>query len=216
MDRANSKTLNPRRISILNKALLIIACLICCALHGNCQGQFLFYNGSARTRIGSIDGPLAGRGFWAQMLVGDNLSSLAPVGVPLEHTTNGAVGGIVRVTVPDVPPDTFAYVQMVAWNGIAWGTDLSGVPLEQLGRTDIVQVELTSGVFPDIVIAPHFFQAAVVPIPEPSVWALGILGALVHLPLLRRCCHPYSTTTRKNRAGPVAVISKKTRPLVLG
>src|SRR5688572_6778848 len=113
----------------LNKALLIIACLICCALHGNCQGQFLFYNGSARTRIGSMDGPLAGRGFRAQMLVGDNLSSLAPVGMPLEHTTNGAVGGIVRVTVPDVPPDTFAYVQMVAWNGVAWGTELSGVPL---------------------------------------------------------------------------------------
>ena len=145
---------------------------------GDCpgQGQFLFYNGAARTRIGSIDDALAGRGFWAQMLAGENSTSLTPVGMPLEHTTNGAVGGIIRVTVPNVPPYTDAYIQMVAWDGTLWGTSLSGVPLDQLGRTDTVSVYLTTGNFPDVIQAPMFTQSAIVPVPEPSTWALLALS----------------------------------------
>ena len=47
---------------------------------GYSQGQFLFYNGTAPTRIGTVDGPLAGPGFWAQMLAGATASDLVLVG----------------------------------------------------------------------------------------------------------------------------------------
>ena len=143
------------------------------------QGHFLFFNGTARTRLESIDGPLAGRGIWAQMLAGPTPSSLMPVGIPLEHTTNGAVGGIIHVIVPSIPPHNVAYVQMVAWDGTRWGTSLDGVPANQLGRTDIVPVFLTTGIFPDSTSAPRFTQPAVVPpIPEPSVVVLLIFGGV--------------------------------------
>ena len=102
---------------------LLIALLAWTALPvvpGYTQGVFLFYNGSAPTRIGSIDGSLAGAGIWAQMLAGPTTSSLLPVGMALEHVTNGIVGGILRVTVPTIPAREVAQVQMVAWDGALW------------------------------------------------------------------------------------------------
>jgi len=102
------------------------------------QGLFLFSNFTAPTRLGSSNGPLAGRGIWAQMLVGQSTDSLTPVDMPVEHIGNGIASGRV-VAVPEIPPNTFAYIQMVAWDGIRWGTSLNGVPSDQLGRTDIVQ-----------------------------------------------------------------------------
>ncbi len=153
---------------------LIIGFLVVGIALGHGQGHFVFLNGSARTRLGTIDGPLAGPGVWAQMLAGPDMSSLAPVGFSLNHVTNGLVGGVL-VTVPSVPRLNLAYVQMVAWDGIEWGTDLSSVPAGRLGRTDIVQVLLSEG-FPDVDYAPQFTQPAIVPIPEPSVWSLLALG----------------------------------------
>jgi len=137
------------------------------------QGMFLFSNISAPTRLWTIDGPLAGPGIWAQMLAGPGADSLAAIGIPQEHYTNGRVSGDV-VAVPDIPAMNSAYVQMVAWDGTLWGTNLTGVPADQLGRTDTVTVFLTYPFDPHI--APRFTQPAIVPIPEPSVLALTVLA----------------------------------------
>src|SRR6185369_15937365 len=108
--------------------------------------------------------------------------SLQPVTAAIYHYTGGVFAvPSAQVTVPDVPPNQFAYVQFLGWDSTYWGSSLAGVPSDQLGRTDIVTVFLTTGMFPDIVHAPVFTQPAIVPpIPEPSVWALGVLalGAL--------------------------------------
>jgi hypothetical protein len=142
------------------------------------QGQGLFFasNGPAQTRLYSIDGPLAGTNIYAQMLAGAQPGALSPVG-PVDFHINGIVSAG-RVAVPDVPPYAYAYVQMVAWDSLLWGPSLLDVPADQLGRTDIVTVFLTTGVWPEGTFGPRFTQPAIVPIPEPPVGALFLLAGL--------------------------------------
>jgi hypothetical protein len=153
---------------------------MCAAVNLYAQGVFVGSNISARTRVGSLDGPFAGTNIVGQMLGGASPSSLHPVG-PIDYHNNGEFAVSPYITVPDVPPNQFAYVQLLAWDSIFWGSSLAGVPTDQLGRTDVVTVFLTTGVFPDTAYLPRFTQPAIVPpIPEPSVWALAVLafGAL--------------------------------------
>ncbi len=139
------------------------------------QGEFLASNASAPTRLGTIDGPFAGPGIWGQFLAGPTVESLQPIGVSMEHYPNGAVAGMASVA--GVPCGAIAQVQMVAWDGTIWGTSLAGVPANQLGRTDIVPVNLSCDPFP--FVGPSFTRAAVVPpVPEPSTWGLIALSAL--------------------------------------
>jgi hypothetical protein len=142
----------------------------------NGQGVFSASNVAGRTRLGSIDGPLAGTNILGQMLGGSAPDSLMPVGI-LDYHRNKGVFAIGQVAVPGIPAYSLAYVQLVAWDSTLWGATLAGVPVDQLGRTDIVTVLLTTGVFPDPTYAPPFTQPAIVPIPEPSVWVLGVLAA---------------------------------------
>ena len=137
------------------------------------QGSLLLYNPGAPTRIGSIDGPLAGPGILGQFLVGATSDSLTPIGFPLEHTAGGIVFGGVG-TVPQ-PPRTYVQVQLVAWNSEIWGDSLENVPLEWRGTTDIVPVFLS--LYPtQPAFSPVFTQPAIVPVPEPGVVSLFCLG----------------------------------------
>ena len=156
--------------------LLVTASLICVANGALSQGTFLFCNRTAPTRVGSINGPLAGTNIWARMLAGQTPESLAPIGPTVFHTPDGIVFGCLvdHVTVPGIEPGSDAFVQMLAWDGQLWGTVLEDVPLGQLGMTDIVSVPLNSP--PGTDAYPAFTQPAIVPIPEPSVVMLGILA----------------------------------------
>ena len=150
---------------------------ICASVSLYAQGVFVGSNlfGDARTRLGSFDGPFAGTNIVGQMLGGPNPSSLQPVG-PIDYHNNGEFA-IARITVPDVPVYEYAYVQLLAWDSRYWGVSLAGVPNDQLGRTDIASVLLTTGVFPDTAYLPRFTQPAIVPpIPEPSAVALCVIG----------------------------------------
>lgn len=150
--------------------------LMSCAAPG--QGIFLWCNASAPTRVGTSDGPLAGAGIWGQMLAGATPSSLEPVDMAFQHNSLGLICGSRFITVPSVPCPGTAWVQMVAWDARLWGRSLANVPLDQLGRTDIVPRSL-SGCSPDPIFSPRFTQPAIVPIPEPSASALALLGAAV-------------------------------------
>jgi hypothetical protein len=155
---------------------------------GYAQGTFLFYNWTAPTRLGSIDGPLAGRGIWAQMLVGTTSGDLQPMFIPLEHSGEGLVGGLVLVTVDGIACRETAYIQMVAWDGQYWGATLDNVPVDQLGRTDIVPHPL-GGCKLLPVGAPDFTQPAVVPpIPEPSATGICLVGAALAFAVYLRHC----------------------------
>jgi hypothetical protein len=153
------------------------------------QGLFAFNNQSARTRIGSADGPFAYSGIWAQMLAGVNPDGLSPIGDPREHLAFGPGGLVVgpHLEVPGIPPCGIAYVKMAAWEGELWGTSLAGVPPEWLGMTDTVRVILGGGPIPcELVSIPRFTQPAIVPIPEPPTSILGLLGGATLL-VASRC-----------------------------
>lgn len=137
------------------------------------QGVFVASNLSARTYIGSLEGALAGTNVAGQMLAGASPDALQPVG-PVDHHQSGEFfSGLLGV--PGVPPYQSGYVQLVAWDSALWGNSLAAVPPDQLGRTDVVTVFLTTGVFPDSARAPRFVESAIVPVPEPTTW-LAILG----------------------------------------
>ncbi len=154
--------------------LILFVCLVLSAaftLRG--QGSFFFANTHAPTHLYTIDGPLAGPEIYAQMLVGRTESSLEPVGPSIPHIRDGiAADG--EIEVPGIGPAELAYIQMVAWDSRLWGTSLAAVPADQLGRTDIVPHTLSGGTLPTF--APYFTQSAVVPVPEPSVLLLCLIG----------------------------------------
>jgi len=163
--------------------IAIITTTFVAAFAAASQGQaiFEFENVFAPTRIGSIDGPLAGTGIWSQALVGQTPDSLAPVGVPVEY--GPMAGGILPPELlepPNLQVCAFAYVKMVAWDGTLWGQTLATVPVSQLGMTDTVPVFMSNAGLetcgpPRI---PRFTQPAVVPVPEPFVLAIALVGGL--------------------------------------
>ncbi len=136
------------------------------------QGEFIATNGSAPTRLGVIDGPLAGPNILALFLAGSTVDSLAPVGVPAGHI-NGTI--FKPGVVPFLPCGAIAQMQMVAWDSTVWGDSLDRVPAGQLGRTDIVPVNLSCA--PVARTGPVFRTPAIVPaVPEPCSWMLVLLG----------------------------------------
>ena len=177
MDRADTaiRLIQPYDV-VMKRLMILVGTLLLSSVLGHSQGTFLFFNPTAPTRLGSADGPLAGPTIWAQMLAGGTPETLLPVGFSLPHDMNGIVGGAVYVAVPGIPCREYAYIQMVAWDRQYWGRFLQNVPLDQLGRTDIVRHWLT-GCDGLPVLGPEFTQPAIVPpIPEPSTALLGLLG----------------------------------------
>ncbi len=155
-------------------AFIVLLAIWTAAHSAPTDGEFLFSNLRAPPRIGAANGPFAGPGIWGQMLVGTNTESLTPVAMPREHFGNGHLSGP-TISVPGIEGGTYVYIQLVAWNGLQWGTSLSGVPNDQLGRTDIVGHYLSYSFQPSFV--PAFTESAIVPIPEPSTVALAVIGA---------------------------------------
>ena len=181
--RLFSQPFHPRFSAMKSRSFHFLFCG-CIALQAYSQGSFLFLNDDAPTRLGSLAGPLAGRGIWAQALVGLRPESLVPLGISTEH--RGAGEGWIEGSIDPVNIDVpFAnpwgggwgsvFVQMAAWDGRVWGTDFGRVPPSQLGHTDAVVVLLDRPPGPGY--SPIFTQPAVVPpVPEPATLSLAALG----------------------------------------
>jgi hypothetical protein len=88
-----------------------------------------------------------------------------------------------------------AFFKMVAWDARTWGLSLASVPPDQLGMTDTVR-DFLGGDDPrfpqscSVPPIPFFHQPAIVPIPEPSAFVLGLVGvaALLLFRRVRHCC----------------------------
>ena len=156
--------------------LLSVACVLTITLNVTAQGEFAACN-RVPTRIGSIDGPLAGPSHWGQFFVGRTPDSLSPVAAPRPHD-DSVVEGVVScliVEVDGILGGERAFVQMAAWDGAVWGIAFAEVPENQLGWTDVVSVKLTIPLEPDA--PPPFTQPAIIPpVPEPSTLALGLVA----------------------------------------
>ena len=114
----------------MNARILIL--FVCVAAHSSiAQGVFTgVVGGSLRTRVGSIDGPFAGTNIGGQFLAGATTESLVPVGLPGPHANGSIFVGTVSVT--NLIPPQFIFVQLVAWDSVQWGPTFATVPTDQL------------------------------------------------------------------------------------
>jgi hypothetical protein len=168
----------------LQYAVLLPLLLLSPLPDAHSQGGFILANYMVPTRLGTTDGPLAGPDIWGQALGGFTVDSLLPLGTPIEHDTGGVLSSFPTIVVSWAPIGSIIFVQMAAWNGSLWGTDLANVPLDQRGATDVVQVRLVSPTALHEV--PQFTQSAIVPpVPEPTAFTFLACGWICVSCLLR-------------------------------
>jgi hypothetical protein len=142
----------------------------------------------------------AGNNFWGQLLAAAPGGTLAPVGSPVEFRNDAGIGYITSggvVTVPGVAGGSPAQVEMVAWHkslGNDWAA-ASAAGMGGIGRSGVITVNTGGGGTPpspasNLGVAGgtaantlQAFQISTL-VPEPSIAALGLLGA--GLLLIRR------------------------------
>jgi hypothetical protein len=149
---------------------------------------------------GTIPAGPAGNQFWGQLLAGAPGGALAPVGQPVEFRNDAGIGYITSggvVTVPGVAGGSPAQVEMVAWHkslGDTWAA-AEAANMGGIGRSGVITVNTGGGGTPPSPAANlgqaggtaqntlQAFQISTL-VPEPSIAALGLLGA--GLLLIRR------------------------------
>jgi hypothetical protein len=153
------------------------------------------YQGDATTPAG-----LAGNQFWGQLLAAAPGGTLAPVGSPVEFRNDAGIGYITSggvVAVPGVAGGSPAQVQMVAWHkslGDTWAA-ANAAGQGGIGSSGIITVNTGGGGTPpspaaNLGVAGGTAENTLQPfnitslVPEPSIAALGLLGA--GLLLIRR------------------------------
>jgi hypothetical protein len=142
----------------------------------------------------------AGNTFWGQLYAAAPGGTLAPVGSPVEFRNDAGIGYITSggvVTVPGVAGGSPAQVQMVAWHKNL-GNDYAAAKAQGLGgwgESGVITVNTGGGGVPPAPAANlgvaggtpantlQPFQVSTL-VPEPSIAALGLLGA--GLLLIRR------------------------------
>jgi hypothetical protein len=180
------------------KHILITLAALFAAASAFAQGTVNF-----QTRIsGVLDAPvryevgnaLAGNTFWGQLYAGASGGALAPVGIPVEFRNDAGIGYITAggaVPIPGVAGGSPAQVQLVAWHKDL-GNDYAAAKAAGMGgwgESTVITVAATGN--PDAVppttaanlVGLQGFTVSTL-IPEPSMAALGLLGA--GLLLIRR------------------------------
>jgi len=174
-----------------NRYFTIGVCLWVCFSTARVLGEYtsvsIHYdrNGDARTRLGSIDGPLAGEEIWAQAFAGFTPTSLQPVDNSVPHLPDLGIKQLegyfnLGITIiPDIPLDTPGFVQVAAWDSSVWGRDFRQVPETQFGYSEVAPFRAYRGAPnpPSLVLLT---KSIIVPtIPEPETWALLAMGGLL-------------------------------------
>jgi len=168
------------------KKLMVAAALGLVAVGALAQGQFTFGNKNLIATppidapVKNVDGSfLAGTGFWAQAyvkLAADPESSYQPVGTALNFRTD-LNAGYIRSTVVTTTfaANTAVTVQMRAWDATSGASyeaarDSGG----KYGKSNDVALQVSGppNTPPDMTGLTGFTL-----VPEPSTFALGVLGA---------------------------------------
>lgn len=142
---------------------------------------------------GTLPAGPAGNQFWGQLLAGPVGGQLEPIGTPVEFRNDAGIGYITAggaVNVPGVADGSPAEVRLVAWHkslGDSWAA-AQAAGLGGIGSSESVTVNtggLVNGnpVPPPNIVGLQGFQISTL-VPEPSIAALGLLGA--GLLLIRR------------------------------
>ena len=180
------------------KKLLVLTSIL--ALSGSALGQgtvnFVNFGAGLDGRVSTAAGMMAGSDYWGQLWAGPTADSMAAVGVPVafRNTSAGAPSGIVNggsVTIDSIAAGGAAFVQLRAWaaaSGSSWDEAVSQAVYEagQSGTINLPNTGNPNAAPPGLPVALtglQPFQLEV--IPEPSTWALLLLG-LGALALRRR------------------------------
>jgi len=169
----------------MKKLVVIAACVGATAMAFG-QGQFNLNNRQTadgiNAKVTHVDGttPLDGANGWVvQAYVGADAGSLAPVGSPVEFRTGAAEGYFAGGAVDaGVANGTSVMVQIAAWNtndGADYAT--AAANMGAVGMSGIVSVTVDGppNTPPNLIgLEPWTVSAEV--IPEPSTFALGLLG----------------------------------------
>jgi hypothetical protein len=141
----------------------------------------------APVRYGAADGPFADGNYWGQLLAGPVGGTLAPVGQPVEFRTGTGQGYITAggaVPIPGVPGGSAAQVQFVGWAKSLGNSYAAAVAANTggVGSSAPITVAATgnpAAVPPTTAANLVGLQGFVIStlIPEPSIAALGLLGA---------------------------------------
>lgn len=139
------------------------------------------------------DNTLADGRFWGQLYVAAPNGTLAPSGSPTAFRSDAGKGYITaggNVEVPGVTPGSSAQVKLVAWagtiNGVTVTSYAQALALGQggVGESGVITINTGGGTLPPAALAGlQGFNISPI-IPEPSIAALGLLGA--GLLLIRR------------------------------
>lgn len=141
--------------------------------------------------------PLSGSAFLGQLYVGATALSLGKIGSnpePFQTGTPGAgfiAAGPIDVVDPILNAGSSAFYQLRAWQASGGSSYeaaiLSGVPT---GQSQVMQITLggtTAGTPPTLLVATaNLHPSFALAVPEPSVWAMGLLGGAALLFRRRR------------------------------
>jgi hypothetical protein len=116
----------------------------------------------------------------------DPITAVTPNAIFVGVYSGGEPAGS-PLTVPGVAPGTEVLVQVRAWSAVhatyaeAWADNTAKV-----GASNVMQVPLGGGTIPAFNISTIVEGFTMTPVPEPSTIALGLLGGLGAMLLLRR------------------------------
>jgi hypothetical protein len=169
------------------KTLLILSSCVAAAVATMAQGTVNFANyvsGSIDAPITDASGTALDSSYLVQLYAGASESSLAPVGSAINITTSGYFKDNNPIDT-GLPGQSPAYLQVRAWSGSVASYDLaSTTPGLEFGKSAVLGPITLGGpgasgppAVPVNLTGLQGFQLSTVAIPEPSVLALGFLGA---------------------------------------
>jgi hypothetical protein len=175
------------------KKLLVLTALALTSVLAMGQGAQLAFG----NRATGVDAPVTlsgvkveGTAWSAQLYWGTTAGSLAPVGPVLNFRT-GAAAGYISTTAVSVAPTATAnvagFAQMVVWQsslGASWAAAGGATGAANTGASNVLPITaLVAPATPPNMVGLN--PIAVIPVPEPTTIALGLLGLGV-LALRRR------------------------------
>jgi hypothetical protein len=182
-------------MKILTKSVLIIAVI---AFAGNAysQGRIGFAN-DPRQPLYNMDGTTTGTDVMVSLYYSDNLTADPDTFAFSGATTftqatppfNGVFNYGSAVVLP-FPADTLVVAEVRAWdNGAASWEEALALGTGNVGRGVTPNAMMLAGATasaPNLITQGGFTSFTLTPVPEPSTIALGILGGLGAMVLLRR------------------------------
>lgn len=167
----------------MKKLLLVTVACAATALTGFAQpdGVVNFNTRTAGAVVTDIDNNPVGAGYLGQLLWGTDQGSLAPVGTATEFYTGGIAsrkgtvsGGAVTIAGAG---DVAGFMALIVWDGSLGSYEEAIAAGGQTGMSAPFAITPTAPPNPPVdLIGLESFQLSSEVIPEPSTFALGLLG----------------------------------------